>query len=384
VPPDVTVRVLAGLVVLGLLGGTVWAGPPVRSPGGLRGAREELRDVRRELVRTRGALEVARRRERRVLGELERIERSREALERDLTALQARLRAVRVRERLTRRRLAEAERLVEVRSARLGARLRDIDRFGRAGYVDVLLGAQDFAEFLTRFDFLSRIVRADLDLLKQTRRAREELKALHDQLVAERREMESLAVQIAARRAEVVARERERQALLRRIETERATYERMVRELEEDSRRLEALIRSLQRPAPQTRIGLRIRSGFLWPARGALTSPFGIRVHPIFRIRRLHTGVDIAAEWGSPVYAAAPGRVIYTGWFGGYGKIVLIDHGGGASTLYGHLSAILVTPGSQVARGALIGRVGSTGYSTGPHLHFEVRLNGRPVNPLGP
>jgi len=375
---------LVGLTVLGLLGGTVWAAPPVRSPGGLRGAWEELRDVRRRLVRTRGVLEATRQRERRVVGELERIERSREALERELATLQARLRAVRARERATRLRLVDAERLAEARSARLEARLRDIHRSGRAGYVDVLLGAQDFAEFLTRFDFLSRIVRADLDLLTQTRRAREELKALHDQLVAERGEMESLAVQIAARRAEVVAREREREALLRRIESERATYERMVRELEEDSRRLEALIRSLQRPVPQTRIGLRIRSGFLWPARGALTSPFGIRVHPIFRIRRLHTGVDIAAAWGSPVYAAAPGWVIYAGWFGGYGKIVLIDHGGGVSTLYGHLSAILVKPGSQVARGALIGRVGSTGYSTGPHLHFEVRLDGRPVNPLGP
>lgn len=377
-------RALTGLVVLSLVGSTVWAAPPLRSSGGLSGAREELRTVRRQLARTRGALEATRQRERRVLEELERIERSREALERDLARLQRRLRAVRAREQLTRLRLAEAERLAQVRSARLEARLRDIHRFGHAGYVDVLLSAQDFAEFVTRFDFLSRIVRADLELLSQTRKARETLSALHDQLAAERAEVESLVARIAARRAEVVAREREREALLRRIETERTTYERMVRELEEDSRRLEALIRSLQRPAPQTRMGLRIRSGFLWPARGGLTSPFGIRVHPIFRIRRLHTGVDIAAAWGSPVYAAAPGRVIYTGWFGGYGKIVLIDHGGGVSTLYGHLSAILVAPGSQVARGALIGRVGSTGYSTGPHLHFEVRLNGRPVNPLGP
>lgn len=95
----------------------------------------------------------------------------------------------------------------------------------------------------------------------------------------------------------------------------------------------------------------------------------------------MHTGVDIGAPRGAPVEVAAAGRVIYTGWFGGYGKIVIIDHGGGVSTLYAHLSQILTEEGRNVEKGEVIARAGSTGYSTGPHLHFEVRLNGRPIDP---
>jgi len=112
-----------------------------------------------------------------------------------------------------------------------------------------------------------------------------------------------------------------------------------------------------------------------------VTSRFGFRRHPIFRLRQFHQGVDIAAPRGSRVLAAFDGKVLFAGWYGGYGKLVILDHGGGTSTLYGHLSAILVKPGQVVARGQLIGNVGSTGYTTGPHLHYEVRQNGRPIEP---
>ena len=155
----------------------------------------------------------------------------------------------------------------------------------------------------------------------------------------------------------------------------------MVRELEEDPRQLETLIRRSQRATSRGVALARNLSGFIWPARGVFTSGFGIRRHPIFRIRRMHTGQDIAAPYGTPVQAASDGRVIYTGWFGGYGKIVVIDHGDGVSTLYAHLSRILTRSGARLRRGEVVGRVGSTGYSTGPHGHFEVRVNGRPIDP---
>jgi murein DD-endopeptidase MepM/ murein hydrolase activator NlpD len=114
-----------------------------------------------------------------------------------------------------------------------------------------------------------------------------------------------------------------------------------------------------------------------------ITSGFGYRIHPIFHLRRLHTGVDFDCNLGDPIRAAAPGTVIEAGWRGGYGKCVIIDHGGGIATLYAHQSTILVSIGQEVARGQVIGKVGSTGYSTGPHLHFEVRVNGSPVDPMG-
>ena len=121
---------------------------------------------------------------------------------------------------------------------------------------------------------------------------------------------------------------------------------------------------------------VRIARGFLWPARGRLTSRFG------WRRWRHHDGIDIAAPYGSPVYAARPGRVVFAGWYYAYGRAVIVDHGGGVQTLYGHASKLLVGAGETVGQGQLIARVGTSGRSTGPHVHFEVRVSGRPVNPI--
>jgi murein DD-endopeptidase MepM/ murein hydrolase activator NlpD len=125
---------------------------------------------------------------------------------------------------------------------------------------------------------------------------------------------------------------------------------------------------------------------FMKPIGGGITSPFGWRVHPIFHSRIFHSGIDIAGPYGGAIHAANSGRVIYAGWQGGYGKVVIIDHGRvngrPTTTLYGHMSSINVGTGQSVSRGQTIGREGSTGYSTGPHCHFEVRINGVPQNPL--
>jgi murein DD-endopeptidase MepM/ murein hydrolase activator NlpD len=123
------------------------------------------------------------------------------------------------------------------------------------------------------------------------------------------------------------------------------------------------------------------RLALVWPSRGVVTSRFGWRVHPIFRRPEFHTGLDIATRYGSPVVAARAGVVRFVGWKTGYGRIVILYNGGGIETLYSHLSAAMVGPGQRVAQGQIIGRVGSTGWSTGPHLFFEVRRNGVPLDP---
>jgi murein DD-endopeptidase MepM/ murein hydrolase activator NlpD len=124
-------------------------------------------------------------------------------------------------------------------------------------------------------------------------------------------------------------------------------------------------------------------SGMMLPVNGRITSYFGYRWHPILHFSRLHAGLDIAASWGSPIVAAADGQVAAAGWAGGYGRQVRIVHGGGVMTSYSHMSEIVAQPGSYVHAGQLIGYVGSSGLSTGPHCHYEVRQNGTPVNPLG-
>ena len=131
-----------------------------------------------------------------------------------------------------------------------------------------------------------------------------------------------------------------------------------------------------ERPAP-------VQSGLVMPANGPITSYFGYRYHPILHFTRFHAGVDIGAGWGSPIVAAADGQVAGAGWAGGYGRQVQIAHGGGIVSTYSHMSDIVAQPGSYVRRGQVIGYVGSSGLSTGPHLHFEVKQSGQPVNPLG-
>jgi murein DD-endopeptidase MepM/ murein hydrolase activator NlpD len=122
---------------------------------------------------------------------------------------------------------------------------------------------------------------------------------------------------------------------------------------------------------------------FIFPANAAISSGFGNRVHPILGYSRFHAGVDFSASYGSTIRAADSGRVIFSGWYGGYGQAVVIDHGNGLSTLYAHASRLFVREGQTVEQGQPVATVGSTGLSTGPHLHFEVRRNGNPVNPMG-
>jgi murein DD-endopeptidase MepM/ murein hydrolase activator NlpD len=123
-------------------------------------------------------------------------------------------------------------------------------------------------------------------------------------------------------------------------------------------------------------------AGLMAPVSGRITSGFGVRYHPILHFARMHTGIDFGAAWGSPIVAAADGQVVAAGWTGGYGRQVQVAHGGGIVTTYSHMSGIAASAGEPVRQGQVIGYVGSTGLSTGPHLHFEVRVNGRPVDPM--
>lgn len=357
---------------------------PVVEAASLQQTERRLQQILTQLVEQRRRLRLVRRREQRLLGELEGIDRTKEQAEQKLTDLAEESRQTEVRAREVSIQLAQTEQRMRERRVRLGGRLREIYKYGRTGYVEVLLGADDFASFVTRWDFIATIVRADTETIDAYAADAARYQQLQGTLAQDRVYLQVLAAQAAARRREIATQAQAKRAMLARVQTERTAYERVVRELQRNSRDLEVLIRRAQAPPPRTSVAeARSPFAFLWPARGAFTSGFGFRRHPIFGIWHLHTGVDIAALWGAPVLAAADGRIIYAGWFGGYGKIVIIDHGQGMSTLYGHLSQLLVSAGDMVHRGQPVGRIGSTGYSTGPHLHFEIRVNGRPVNPTG-
>ena len=268
---------------------------------------------------------------------------------------------------------------LEVQTKTLHRRIRDIYKNGQVNYLDVLLGAKDFNDFVGRMDILKKILAYDNALIQGTKADRETLRKAKEQLEADRAKIVELRKLAAAKREQVAERRQERRGVLNAATYERETAERAYRELIETSRQIEQMIKRIQ--SGEKNIGGSTGT-MTWPAEGEITSPFGWRVHPIFGTQRLHTGIDIGADYGDAIRAADGGVVIHADWMGGYGNAVIIDHGNGISTLSAHNSQLLVDEGQTVAKGQTVARCGSTGYSTGPHLHFEVRQNGSPVNPL--
>ena len=357
---------------------TVLASPAGGAAPSLPAKQEELRGVQRQLDTERQRLQQTRRRERRMLDQVKRLDRQLDATEDRLVRLGGSLRGARMRSAAAAAALARAEMALARRRSLLAGRLRDIHRYGRAGYLDVVLGAASFPEFVARARMVRAIVRSDARMIDAYTTDRDRTAALREDLIVEQQRLQALLEETEERRLQIADQATAKREALQAVVRERTASERAIRDLEEDSAALEALIQSLQSGASAG--PRRSLSAFLLP-RGPVTSRFGFRRHPIFRLRQFHQGVDIAAPRGSQVLAASDGKVLFASWYGGYGKLVILDHGGGTSTLYGHLSAILVKPGQVVARGQRIGNVGSTGYSTGPHLHYEVRQNGRPIEP---
>lgn len=266
----------------------------------------------------------------------------------------------------------------------LGTRVRALYIDGQVDFLEVLFSATSFADFLTRFDLLQSVARQDARLvseLQATRRTveakRAEAQALRDHLAAleaeARRQKELADLKVAdaeQKRRQVEIAKRELQAALDDLEAQSRKIEKQIREVE-------------QQLARQRNGGLAMR----FPVdRVLVTDNYGERWHPILGGYRMHWGVDFAVDHGANVYAAESGTVIAAGWQGSYGYAVIIYHGdipgrGSVSTLYAHNSQLLVKPGDEVAQGQVIAKAGSTGWSTGPHVHFEVRVNGKAVNP---
>jgi murein DD-endopeptidase MepM/ murein hydrolase activator NlpD len=263
----------------------------------------------------------------------------------------------------------------------LGKRARQVYMQGDLSYVDLLFASTSVEDFVDRVFFIQAILEQDTALIDNTRKTRDqltELLAAVDQQIASIEEIKSKLDTEMHALEEI---KRDKRLDLDAIENDEKLYLREIRENEEENKRIAAQIRSIQRSGSGYK-GV-WKGSFTKPVPGPITSPFGYRNHPIFKTRRMHTGVDIGAPEGTAVHPGAVGKVIQTGWMGGYGNAIIVDHGGGRTTLYGHLSKIRCSVGDEVTLKSIIGEVGSTGNSTGNHLHFEVRINGDPVDPLG-
>ncbi len=275
--------------------------------------------------------------------------------------------------------LATAEKNLAKRTKVLNRRIRDIYENGQISYLDVLVGAANFTDLTTRMDLLKRVLSQDVALIAQVKAEQQLIIQKTAELKQDRERIVELRKAVQAKRDLIKNRRDAQKAVLDEAVNEKETADRAYQELLETSRQIEQMIRG----GADKGGAIPASGAMVWPTGGPVTSPFGWRTHPIFGTQRLHTGIDIGADYGDNVVAVDHGVIIYADWMGGYGKTVVIEHGGGISTLYAHNSTLLVTPGQTVRKGETVSRVGSTGYSTGPHLHFEVRRNGTPVNPLG-
>lgn len=302
-----------------------------------------------------------------------------EVAQKEYSAIQDQLEATEKKIEVNGEILAKAEDDLADRSHILNKRMRDIYKNGQVNYLDVLFGANDFNDFVTRMDILKRVARQDVDLVNKVKDERELILAKKAELETDRASIVELKKAAEEKKALISARKQEQQKTLDSAVSERDQAESAYQELQENSRQIEQMIRRIQPGNAGSAGG---SGALMWPASGPITSPFGWRTHPIFGTARYHSGIDIGAVYGDTVVAADSGVVIFADWMGGYGKAVVIDHGGGISTLYGHNSELLVSEGQRVSKGQAISRVGATGYATGPHLHFEVRENGSPVDPM--
>ncbi len=265
----------------------------------------------------------------------------------------------------------------------LAERLRQLYKHPPSDYVAFVLDARDIEDASIRTYAFQRIISHDEKVIETTRQAKEELEVQEAQLQRQQSRLASLRKAIAEQTRELHAAEAEQARLLKRIQTERETYERWLQEWEEESREIAALLRRLQRAQQNRPRPIPAWTGpFIRPVDGPIVSGFGYRVHPIFRRVKFHYGIDISAPSGTPIHAAADGVVVFAGWRRAYGNTVIVDHGNGLATLYAHCSRVLVSEGEVVKQGQVIALVGSTGLSTGPHLHFEIRRYGEPINPL--
>jgi murein DD-endopeptidase MepM/ murein hydrolase activator NlpD len=283
----------------------------------------------------------------------------------------------------------------------LKRRLIEAYEYGDLGYVAVLLEAKSFGDFLERWNDVAFVVKANEITIRQRRAAAEHVEAIQTGLLADETSLRNARAAADQQQAALAALAQQRQNLLTLAQNEKQDVAVQVGELEDTSAAaeaaLEALVREKQEEEEARRAAARraaLLAGeslppepgapgqLMWPVSGPITSPFGMRMHPVYGRPILHAGIDIAAAQGTTIAAAADGRVIVAGYQGDCGNMVAIDHHGGLSTIYCHMSQIFVGAGQDVQRGQAIGAVGMTGDATGPHVHFQVMQDGHPVDPM--
>lgn len=373
-------RVLGVLLLLSLVLVAVPAGPALGAPNEIDQRIDELDQMKAEIEELLRQLASKKSAEKSVLAELDKLERQLSIAAKELSYIEVQMSVTGDKIAETRAEVAEMEQKLESQKAAFDSRLVSMYKAGRVSYVDILLTSGSLSEFMSRLHYLRQIAVQDTGLIS-------EYAANHAALLVKQEELEEHAAELTGlkasqelKSAEVTSRSRDREGYLAGVQADKGRLEQSLDQMEKEADALNKVIADLQAKGQKPQAHT---LKMVWPVSGGwISSYYGNRYHPILRYYRWHSGIDYAADSGKPILAMEDGTVILAGTNGGYGNCVIIDHGGGVSTLYGHASKILVKKGQDVIKGQTVALVGSTGLSTGPHLHFEVRVKGETQDPL--
>lgn len=343
--------------------------------------RKQLQQIQLQKEQTRYKVKRLKRKENLAVDQLTVLQQRLETTSIQLEDSKFRLERAKKQLKLTKMAMGQAQRLFAREQDSAARRLRTIYKHRQTDDWEALLTAPDLVQFMTRYEYFKHISMSDAQLLNRLDQRMGEISHQQRRYGHAMQTISTVTENIEAQKEEIQSDAVDQSQLVAKIRNERADAEAALAQLERDSQQIEAMVRRLmaaRRHMPRMGTGR-----FLRPVNSRIGDTFGMRYHPVLHIMRPHRGLDFPAPSGTPIVAADRGMVIFSGWFGSYGKVVIVDHGGDITTLYAHTSRLAVQKGQLVERGQTIAYVGTTGMSTGPHLHFEVHLNSAAVNPLG-
>ncbi|MGI6685725.1 MAG: murein hydrolase activator EnvC family protein [Bacillota bacterium] len=316
------------------------------------------------------------------ISQLNKLENDMAEVQDDLDSLVQQLKNAENQVAITSQELREREEELQQRMDVFSQRVKEVYINGQVSYLEVAFQATSVSDFLGQFDLLEELVEQDVELMDEIETQINEIEAKKAALEKQRNKIQSIKKSTEKQEKLLALKQEEKKQWIEQVEQDKKEVEKALDELEKLSAQVAAQIKKIQ--AERAKNSKNQFSGeFSWPTPGytRITSEYGYRIHPILKTKRMHTGIDIGAPAGTSIKAVDDGTVIFAGWLGAYGNATIIDHGGGISSMYAHQSSISVKENQDVKRGQVIGKVGSTGWSTGAHLHFEVRKNGDPINP---
>jgi murein DD-endopeptidase MepM/ murein hydrolase activator NlpD len=341
---------------------------------------DELDELQNEINELKRQLDSKTSAEKSVLAELAKLERQLNLATRELDYIEVQMSVTNNKIAQTEAEVAEMQNRLSSQKAAFDSRLVSMYKAGRVSYIDMLFTSGSLSEFMSRLHYLRQIAVQDTSLIAEYTANHEALLAKQADLEARAAELVGLKASQETKRSEVTSRSADRERYLASVQADKNKLAESLDQMEREAEALNQVIADLQAQGqkPQAH-ALKMA----WPASGGwISSNYGNRYHPILGYYKWHSGIDYAVGTGKPIKAMEDGTVILAGTNGGYGNCVIIDHGGNVSTLYGHASKLLVKKGQDVIKGQTIALVGSTGLSTGPHLHFEVRVKGQTQDPL--